>query len=346
MPENINKSYEATHLLAIKHAQDRVSNLYRNTIKKIYAQANNLNIKGTTFKISQYPEFNKTVNNLLNKFRTDVELTLVNGLKGQWELSIEKNAVIIHKAYGKENILNKTNSMIYDPQAAALEQYRNKTINGLGLSDRVWKNVNQFRSEIEKNLYAGISEGKSAALMAQDQVKYLENPSNLFRRVRDAEGNLQLSEPAREYNPGQGIYRSSYKNALRLTRVVINGAYRQADMIRFQQLPFILSYSINLSNSHPRVDICDALTGIYPKIFIWTGWHPQCLCSCTSNLASPEEFARYQEALLNGTEKDFKFKGTVEVIPDQLKNYIELNMGKMDKWKRKPDWVLMNGVKI
>jgi hypothetical protein len=186
--------------------------------------------------------------------------------------------------------------------------------------------------------------------MARDQQQYLQEPDKLFRKVshinRRGDKVLRLSKAAQAYKPGKGIYRSSRKNAMRLTRDTINDSYRQADMVRYQSLPFILSYNVNLSNRHPRVDICDDLKGTYPKSFVWLKWHNQCLCSCTSNLASPAEFEKYQQAVLNGTDKNFKFSGVVKDLPDHFNNYVKENTGTMDKWKRKPDWVLMNGVKI
>lgn len=161
--------------------------------------------------------------------------------------------------------------------------------------------------------------------MARDQIAYMENPTPLFRRVRDAKGRLQLSNAAQIFygktgSPSQGVYRSPYKNFMRITRTTINDAYRQADMIRYQTIPFIISYNVNLSNNHPKFDICDSLAGIYPKTFVWTSWHLQCLCNCTSNLASPEEFERYRQALHDVTADKFKFSGVVENVPDQLTN--------------------------
>src|SRR5690606_20105860 len=97
---------------------------------------------------------------------------------------------------------------LFTRREAALKAFKERTIKGLNLSDRVWKYTNQFRNEIEQGLFVGISEGKSAAAMAQDQKKYLKEPEKLFRRVKDANGKLVLSKAAKEYKPGQGVYRS------------------------------------------------------------------------------------------------------------------------------------------
>ena len=336
MSSNIEKDYEAKHLANIQKAQKKIKAAYKDVINKIYLQARSLKPKGKVFRITDYPVFSKYVDKLLLEFRDKFGTTVVNGINGQWQMATEKNAAVIHKLYDQSKIIDQVTRKIYDPQAAALEGFVNRKIAGLDLSDRVWKYTNQFRTEIEQNLYAGIQEGKSAAAMARDQLQYLENPSQLFRRVRDAEGTLQLSEAAKAYHPGQGVYRSSYKNAMRLTRTTINDAYRSSDMVRYQTLPFILSYNVNLSNNHPKTDFCDDLQGVYPVTFVWTSWHVQCLCYCTSNLASPKEFERYQEAILNGTADKFKFS-QVEELPDQFNSYVK---------KRKVQWINGKGSRI
>src|SRR5690606_36428057 len=114
--------------------------------------------------------------------------------------------------------------------------------------------------------------------LATQQKQYLIEPDRLYRRVRDLDGKLVLSKAAKEYNPGRGIYRSSYKNAMRLARTETNMAYREADNTRYATSQILLGYEVRLSANHPRYDICDHLKGEYPKDFKFVGWHPQCMC--------------------------------------------------------------------
>ena len=98
--------------------------------------------------------------------------------------------------------------------------------NGLNLSDRIWNYTNSFKEEIEMGLDIGLGEGKSASELSSELKRYLNNPDELFRRVRDKHGNLHLSSRAKAYHPGRGVYRSSYKNAMRLAGTETNMAYR------------------------------------------------------------------------------------------------------------------------
>ncbi|TDQ12171.1 hypothetical protein [Pedobacter metabolipauper] len=350
MPDEVNKKFEAKHLANIKANQKQIKKHYLSVIEKIYKKAQGLQFNGKEFKLENYPALSSEIDRALLKFSKDFDITLFNGIKAEWELSIEKNFEIVHKNYGKENISDSVNKILLDPQSAALEEFINRKINGLGISDRVWKYTNQFKNEIENNLYAGLSEGKSAAAMARDHVQYLENPDKLFRRVKyiNSKGDtvLRLSKAAQEYKPGKGVYRSSYKNAMRLTRDTINDSYRQADMVKYQSLAFVLGYVVNLSAMHPVTDICDALKGIYPKTFVWRKWHNQCICNCTPKLPSMKEYREYERAILNGTDSEFVFTGQVNDMPKNLNTYVEENKGFMDNWKRKPDWVTENGINL
>ena len=90
--------------------------------------------------------------------------------------------------------------------------------------------------------------------MSRDVRRYLRNPDKLFRRVRDKHGNLRLSKAAKAYHPGRGVYRSSYRNALRLTATENNMAYRTADHLRWQQQPFVVASK----SSYPTTTLAKA----------------------------------------------------------------------------------------
>jgi len=60
-----------------------------------------------------------------------------------------------------------------------------------------------------------------------------------------------------------------------------------------RQLPFVTGYKVHLSLSHPTVDICDNMLGVYPKTFVFSGWHPNCYCYTTSEMLSRKAFKGY-----------------------------------------------------
>ena len=202
-----------------------------------------------------------------------------------------------------------------------------KTFDKHKLSERVWNLTQGTQQEIEIMAQNAVKQGMSAEDLSKDIRKYLNNPHTLFHRVKNKEtGELELSQAAKDYNPGQGVYRSAYRNAMRLARTEINNAYREAQWQQYQNDPLVVGIKIQLSNNHttlingkpvPLTDICDELIGVYPKTFKWTGWHPQCRCVMTPVMCNKTEFGKYVR------NEDYK--------PKQIKNMPK----KFDSWFNK-----------
>ena len=210
----------------------------------------------------------------------------------------------------------------------------------MGLSERVWNYTGQFKEEIEMALDLGIRSGKSAAEMSRDERQYLRYPDKLFRRVRDEHGNLRLSKAAKAFHPGQGVYRSSYKNALRIAATETNMAYRTADYLRGQQLDFVVGIQVKLSGNHtlngrPFFDICDELAGRFPKDFKFTGWHPLCRCHSIKILKTEEEFFADEQRLLAGEDLGGDSVNRVGDVPPQFKEWVRANRERMGKARAK-----------
>lgn len=163
----------------------------------------------------------------------------------------------------------------------------------MNLSKRVWDISKQTKGHIELFLESGLSTGRSAEAIGRDFRQLLYDPNKRFRRIRDEEGNLVLSQPMKNYNPGRGVYRSSRMNALRVASTETNMGYRMSDVERWKQLDFVQGYEVKRSaNVHPCV-ICDSLKGKYPKGFVFPGWHPFCICYAVPIVMGHDDFADY-----------------------------------------------------
>ena len=179
----------------------------------------------------------------------------------------------------------------------------------------------------------GIANGDSAATISRRTRQYLQNPDTLFRRVAkiDKEGKkvYRWSRRAQKYHPGRGVYRSAFKNSMRVVRTQTNQAYFAADQAQWRQQKFVLGYEIVLSPAHPVIDICDDLAGKYPKTFVFSGWHPHCLCTQLPILMKPEQFTNYlkgnktkiQKYDLPYTFKSFLSRNRQKVIDGKVKTY-------------------------
>lgn len=197
------------------------------------------------------------------------------------------------------------------------------------LSERVWKLQSDIKTELTIIIQNGIKEGKTPDQIARSAKQYLKEPNKLFRRVRNKEtGKMELSKAAKKYNPGRGVYRSSYKNAMRLARTEMNISYNEAMIQRMQADPTCIGYEIRLSNNHttlingeekPLTDICDTLQGRYPKTFIFKGWHPQCRCQIIPLYCSQADWLRYVRAKRKG--ETWQSKELITELPESFKKW-------------------------
>ncbi len=230
---------------------------------------------------------------LLGEYVSDLTDTINSTTSEEWQNSNDFQDLVANKVlrvYGVTAKDGKEYKHYYQVNSDHLKGFQMIRVNGMNLSRRVWNLKEQYQQELEMGLSVGIEKGTSAAELTKELKQYLQNPDKLFRRVRNKFGNLKLSQNAKAYHPGSGVYRSSYKNALRLTRSEANMAYRTAEQTRWRQFDFVVGYEIKLSQSHPCHDVCDTLAGKYPKTFRWTGWHPMDMCYCVSILKTDDEF--------------------------------------------------------
>ncbi len=286
------------------------------------------------FTLKDYPVLNKKVDKLIEKMRKAMIATIHSGISKEWDKANENN----------DELLKRLSKIVKIPQGKyqtrnlkALEAFQNRKIQGLNLSERVWNYSKQYKTELEQALDVGIADGRSAAELSRDIRSYLRDPEKLFRRVRDKNGILKPSKNALKYNPGGGVYRSSYKNAMRLTRTEVNMSYREADHLRWQEMDFVVGVEISRSNHEFGCNVCESLKGKYPKDFKFSGWHPHCRCHAIPILATEEE-------LLDSIENDtpINSKNEVEEVPEQFTKWAKENKDRINWAKAKPLWVKDN----
>lgn len=283
------------------------------------------------FLFDKFPAIKERVQKLFQELHAQLTTTITEGNRREWLLSAAKNDAMVEKLCKRAGISADRAKEWLQPNMEALEAFQGRKERGMGLSDRVWRLTDQFKGELEMALELGLGDGKSAADLSRDVREYLNEPHKLFRRVRNEKGQLRLSRSAAAYHPGQGVYRSSYKNALRLTATENNMAYRTADHERWQRLDFVIGIEILLSNNHPCEDICDELAGEYPKTFKFVGWHPFCRCIAVPKLADDDEFIERQQALIDGQDvPEGGYSGEITEIPEAFNNWVRNNAERIE----------------
>lgn len=349
---------------------------YADNVRRLYAAATDELLKlsamkasngvSAVFSFSDSKRLSEQANAILRALYSVVYNEIKGGVIAEWENANKSCDALITSIFGKKVKEDNHYARFFARNKESVDAFfkRKSGYGGLNLSQRVWKYVSDFKTEMEMALSVAMGEGKSAATISREVRKYLQRPDMMFRRFRvktgeqdifDADGNIVGKEPVygrvwkrkvvdaatgnvswqtvnlKDYSFGRGVYRSSYKNAMRLTRTETNMAYRTADQERWQRLDFVIGYRVVLSDNHPEPDICNDLSarrgekgsrGVYPKDFVFKGWHPQCRCYVVPILADDKEFDKIQEAILND-----------EPIPESKSVIREPNKYFQDWWK-------------
>lgn len=349
---------------------------YADNVRRLYATATDELLKlsamkasngvSAAFSFSDSKRLSEQANAILRALYSGVYNEIKGGVIAEWGNANKSCDALITSIFGKKVKEDNHYARFFARNKESVDAFfkRKSEYGGLNLSQRVWKYVGDFKTEMEMALSVAMGEGKSAATISREVRKYLQRPDMMFRRFRvktgeqdifDADGNVVGKEPVygrvwkrkvvdavtgnvswqtvslKDYSFGRGVYRSSYKNAMRLARTETNMAYRTADQERWRQLDFVIGYRVVLSDNHPEPDICNDLSarrgekgsrGVYSKDFVFKGWHPQCRCYVVPILADEKEFDKIQEAILND-----------EPIPESKSAIREPNKYFQDWWK-------------
>ena len=301
------------------------------------------------FSFDDYPSVKAVMQSVTKQLASRITTVIETGSKKQWLFACSKNDGFISSILDTSKLSKAQLKKMQDQNLDALKTFQGRKVEGMNLSQRVWKYVGQYREQLESALDAGLGEGRSAAQLSRDVRQNLKDPNRLFRRVRDKRGNLVLSKAARAFHPGRGVYRSSAKNAARLTRSEINMAYRESDYLRWQSLDFVVGFEVKRSNHEPlcKCDICEKLKGRYPKHFKFKGWHPQCMCYAVPILMDEETFDENElgdlKAALRGTQyKRLEAKNVVVDVPDGFKEWVKEHEEAQANWSSTPYFIKDN----
>ncbi|MBP1165057.1 hypothetical protein JOE44_001941 [Chryseobacterium sp. PvR013] len=338
--------FDKQHRKRVEQYLRRVEKLFNDLVESIVFSSLPSTLKEGLFQFRKYPKITKYIEDVFNQFNSDLRELITVSTAYSWNIGDLKNDALklatLNSISGKipANILNKLKEAPMPRNAEALKAFQERKIGKFTISDRVWSITQNTKKELEFALDLGLSEGKSAQQLAREIKKYLREPDRLYRRVRDKHGNLTLSKNAKAYKPGQGVYRSSMANAVRLTKEENNLAYRESDQLRIMQNNDIVGYQIQLSNAHKIVDICDDLKGFYPKSFIWKGWHIGCMCQrFTVRKTDKEIIDEINKGLNLPPERSENY---ISDVPEQFKTYMEENKAKMEGWKTQPSFMVDN----
>ena len=228
---------------------------------------------GKPFRWSDYPQARRKVADLQSRFVEDIQAVIYRGTSEEWKNSNKVQDLLANsvlKAYGAQ-IDGKKYKILYQEHSDALKAFQKRVDKGLGLSDKLWNQAENYVKGLEDAISCAIKKGTSAVTLSKRISKYLKDFPSLRKDYKSMFGSASRAEDCE--------YRS-----IRLAATEINMAYRSAESLRWKDMDFVVGYEIKLSDNHNCKgvpagrfrDICDELAGPYPKGFQWSGWHPFC----------------------------------------------------------------------
>ena len=352
------RGFDAAHYARTTRYARQVERLYNTACDEIAAAAGRITIpEDGVFSFDDFPTTRKQAQGILTRLAKKVEAVIETGTRTEWQAACDKSDTFLSSILRTSRLTPEEAKQYQARNLEALQAFQQRKAGGLGLSQRVWKYTEEFKTALELGIDVAVGEGRSAQQLSRDLRQYLQAPDKLFRRVRDKGGNLRLSKAAAMYHPGRGVYRSSAKNAERLARTEVNMAYREAEYLRWQQLDFVVGFRVMLSNNHtttdskgkkvPLTDICDELAGDYPKTFKFLGWHPQCRCLVVPIMSDYDEYnkdrANRLKAIVRGqTYKSLPSRRTVRDVPAAFRSHIEAIADRAKGWKSMPYYIRDN----
>jgi len=330
------------HIKRINRYLRKINGLYDDLVRDIALLVVKQQVGKKFFRFRDYQKITTQVSNALKIYHDNLLSSIKIYTQYEWDYGNAKITELLTENLAK--VKGKVNPAAYEvrmnaiaAQTAnkeALKAFQERKKGKFTISERVWSITTQMKENLEFAIDEAFIEGMSAQDLARKIKGNLNDPDKLFRRVRDKHGNLQLSKNAKTFHPGQGVYRSAHKNAMRLAANEINTGYREAEQLRILQNNDVVGQKINLSPQHKVYDMCDELAGSYPKDFIWSSWHVSCKCFRTMILKSQSELIT---EINNGQnlapESSQNFVGQ---LPDNFNSWLSENRETLDRRKSKP----------
>lgn len=302
------------------------------------------------FRFDELPYMSARLQHIFNDFVNNQVLCYKAGITDGVALAYSQDSINL----GKYTILQ--DSAIDAARAAAVTSFianRMSRKEGLSLSDKVWNYAQLGKTEIEMGISNVIKDGLKAGTSAEELGRkvrqYLNNPTMMYRRywvnvalagggkkkvakwyrrhIDEKTGKVTFKQEPLE-KVGRGVYRSARMNSYRLMRTEINMSYHKANASRWAKEPFVYGIRVWRSPQHPEEDICDELEGYYPKDFVFSGWHPNCMCASAPLTIYGDEKRDFYRRLMKGEDMS-NFHSKNEITKENMNpnwwKYVEDN---------------------
>jgi hypothetical protein len=194
-------------------------------------------------------------------------------------MSSVKGQINVFKSILPEHIVEtEVSTAVFNQVAFDAAEAMSKLVDGLTVSDKIWNTNLTSLDQLRAYLMQSMIDEVDFSEVYQQIKSFLVLPDVDLRTKK-------WLEFFRNNPPGKGIYRSAWKNVLRLIRTETNRAFREALKQYTIGKEWVQGIKWTLSDAHPEFDICDFYanddSGLGPGIYTSEtvpDSHPHCIC--------------------------------------------------------------------
>lgn len=130
------------------------------------------------FSFDDYPSVKAVMQSVTKQLASRITTVIETGSKKQWLFACSKNDGFISSILDTSKLSKAQLKKMQDQNLDALKTFQGRKVEGMNLSQRIWKYVGQYREQLEAALDAGLGEGRSAAQLSRDVRQNLSLRSN------------------------------------------------------------------------------------------------------------------------------------------------------------------------
>lgn len=268
----------------------RIWDVFSNSFEKVAGQIAKYESKGIEAP-ARLKAVYQDIKGEMAYMRTQMRSAIVSGMKGSVDYGIEGGVSAMRAGFGgsgafkaeigtaffgKDGELRRfdpkvetyANSQWAKINGQAMDAIMRFQPSGITLSDRVWDISWETEKAIRNKVAQAVLTGQSPANLSREIRKHLEMPETFRGGAFD------------QYKSGVGVYRSAYKNAMRLARTELARAHSEGTLRYMNSKTWIDGVYWRVGGTNPCED-CVALDGVFfPKEDEppTQPLHPHCIC--------------------------------------------------------------------
>ena len=151
------QGFDAKHYKTTEQYVKAVDALFnRATLEIALATAQGKYDPDKPFSFADYPRTNARVQDIIDGLANKMTAVIQTGSRKQWLFACQKNDEFVASIMDTSKLSKARLSKMQDRNLDALQTFQERKVDGMNLSQRVWKYTAQYKKQIEQGLDVGL----------------------------------------------------------------------------------------------------------------------------------------------------------------------------------------------